>query len=184
MSKLAMKTIRVHDAVGSILCHDITRIVPGESKGPVFRKGHVVRQEDVEVLLQVGKEHLYVFESLPGMVHENDAAARIIAAVAGVNLAHTNPKEGRIDLLAACDAAICNDSGLMHITAAVGTPLVAVYGSTSTAYTPPLSTRVETVQTDISCRPCFKRECPLGHLNCLKQLDPDRIWQALQQLLA
>ena len=47
MSKLAMKTIRVHDAVGSILCHDITRIVPGESKGPVFRKGHVVRQEDV-----------------------------------------------------------------------------------------------------------------------------------------
>ena len=106
MSKLAMKTIRVHDAVGSILCHDITRIVPGESKGPVFRKGHVVRQEDVEVLLQVGKEHLYVFESLPGMVHENDAAARIIAAVAGVNLAHTNPKGGRIDLLAACDGLL------------------------------------------------------------------------------
>ena len=106
MSKLAMKTIRVHDAVGSILCHDITRIVPGESKGPVFRKGHVVRQEDVEVLLQVGKEHLYVFESLPGMVHENDAAARIISAVAGANLAHTDPKEGRIDLLAACDGLL------------------------------------------------------------------------------
>ena len=106
MSKLAMKTIRVHDAVGSILCHDITRIVPGESKGPVFRKGHVVRQEDVEVLLQVGKEHLYVFESLPGMVHENDAAARIIAAVAGGNLANTDPKEGRIDLLAACDGLL------------------------------------------------------------------------------
>ena len=84
-----------------------------------------------------------------------------------------------IDLLAACDAAICNDSGLMHITAAVGTPLVAVYGSTSTAYTPPLSTRVETVQTDISCRPCFKRECPLGHLNCLKQLSPDAVWFSL-----
>ena len=106
MSKLAMKTIRVHDAVGSILCHDITRIVPGESKGPVFRKGHVVRQEDVEVLLQVGKEHLYVFESLPGMVHENDAAARIIAAVVGGNLAHTDPKEGRIDLRAACDGLL------------------------------------------------------------------------------
>jgi len=106
MSKLAMKTIRVHDAVGSILCHDITKIVPGESKGPVFRKGHVVRQEDVEVLLQVGKEHLYVFESLPGMVHENDAAARIIAAVAGGNLALTDPKEGRIDLLAACDGLL------------------------------------------------------------------------------
>lgn len=57
-------------------------------------------------------------------------------------------------------------------------------GSTSTIYTPPLSEQVKTVHTDIDCRPCFKRECPLGHLNCLKQLDPDRVWQALQQLLA
>ena len=87
-----------------------------------------------------------------------------------------------IDLLAACDAAVCNDSGLMHITAAVGTPLVAVYGSTSTAYTPPLSTKVETVQTDINCRPCFKRECPLGHLKCLKELDPKLVWNALIRL--
>lgn len=106
MSKPAMKTIHVHDAVGSILCHDITKIVPGESKGPVFRKGHVVRKEDVEVLLQVGKEHLYVFESLPGMVHENDAAARVISAVAGGNLTCTEPKEGRIDLKAACDGLL------------------------------------------------------------------------------
>ena len=106
MSKLAMKTIHVHDAVGSVLCHDITRIIPGESKGPVFRKGHVVREEDVEVLLQVGKEHLYVFESLPGMVHENDAAARVISAVSGGNLMCTEPKEGRIDLKAACDGLL------------------------------------------------------------------------------
>ena len=65
MSKLAMKTIHVHDAVGSVLCHDITRIIPGESKGPVFRKGHVVREEDVEVLLQVGKEHLMFLNPCP-----------------------------------------------------------------------------------------------------------------------
>ena len=70
----------------------------------------------------------------------------------------------------------------MHITAAVGTPLVAVYGSTSTAYTPPLSTKVETVQTEINCRPCFKRECPLGHLKCLKELDPKLVWNALIRL--
>ena len=125
MSKLAMKTIRVHDAVGSILCHDITRIVPGESKGPVFRKGHVVRQEDVEVLLQVGKEHLYVFESLPGMVHENDAAARIIAAVAGSNLAHTEPKEGRIDLLAACDGLLRIDVPVLNRINSLGEISVA-----------------------------------------------------------
>ena len=125
MSKLAMKTIRVHDAVGSILCHDITKIVPGESKGPVFRKGHVVRQEDVEVLLQVGKEHLYVFESLPGMVHENDAAARIIAAVAGSNLAHTEPKEGRIDLLAACDGLLRIDVPVLNRINSLGEISVA-----------------------------------------------------------
>ena len=125
MSKLAMKTIRVHDAVGSILCHDITRIVPGESKGPVFRKGHVVRQEDVEVLLQVGKEHLYVFESLPGMVHENDAAARIIAAVAGSNLAHSEPKEGRIDLLAACDGLLRIDVPVLNRINSLGEISVA-----------------------------------------------------------
>ena len=81
MAELCMKVIHVHDAVGSVLCHDITRIVPGESKGPVFRKGHIVRPEDIKVLLETGKEHLYVFEPLAGMVHENDAAARIVAAV-------------------------------------------------------------------------------------------------------
>ena len=73
-----LKTIRVQDAVGSVLCHDITRIVPGESKGPVFRKGHVVVEADIPVLLEVGKEHLYVYEALPGFVHEDDAARRIV----------------------------------------------------------------------------------------------------------
>lgn len=125
MSKLAMKTIHVHDAVGSILCHDITRIIPGESKGPVFRKGHVVREEDVEVLLQVGKEHLYVFESLPGMVHENDAAARVISAVSGGNLTCTEPKEGRIDLKAACDGLLRVDVPVLNRINSLGEISVA-----------------------------------------------------------
>ena len=125
MSKPAMKTIHVHDAVGSILCHDITKIVPGESKGPVFRKGHVVRKEDVEVLLQVGKEHLYVFESLPGMVHENDAAARVISAVAGGNLTCTEPKEGRIDLKAACDGLLRVDVPVLDRINSIGEISVA-----------------------------------------------------------
>ena len=125
MTKACMKTIHVHEAVGSVLCHDITRIVPGESKGPVFSKGHVVRPEDIKVLLEVGKEHLYVFEPLPGMVHENDAAARIVAATAGSNLTAGNPKEGRINLSAACDGLLKIDvptlakiNGLGEITVA------------------------------------------------------------------
>lgn len=87
-----------------------------------------------------------------------------------------------IDLLAACTKVVSNDSGLMHITAAVGTPLIAVYGSTSPGYTPPLSQKVQVVHTDIPCRPCFKRECLFGHLKCLKELYPDQVWQALSAL--
>ncbi|MDR2056280.1 MAG: molybdopterin-binding protein [Desulfovibrio sp.] len=102
MTKTAvMKTIRVEEAVGSVLCHDITRIVPGKSKGPVFRKGHVVRAEDIPLLLDVGKEHLYVFEPAPGSVHEDDAARRIAAVTVGANIRLSEPREGRITFFAA-----------------------------------------------------------------------------------
>ena len=97
-----MKYIAVTDAVGTVLCHDITRIVPGRSKGPVFRKGHIVTEADIPVLLDVGKEHLYVFEQEPGMLHENDAAERIVDRVAGRNLLRSEPEEGKITLRAAC----------------------------------------------------------------------------------
>lgn len=80
-----------------------------------------------------------------------------------------------VDLLAACQTVVANDSGLMHVAAAVGCNVVAVYGSTSPKYTPPLAEKVEIVHTDIDCRPCFKRECPLGHLNCLSQLSPQKV---------
>ncbi len=69
-----MKLIRTEDAVGTVLCHDITQIIPGQVKGPVFRKGHVVREEDIPVLLSVGKENLYVWEKQEGMLHENEGA--------------------------------------------------------------------------------------------------------------
>lgn len=77
-----------------------------------------------------------------------------------------------VDLLAACKTVVSNDSGLMHIAAAVGCHVIGVYGSTSPDYTPPLSKKVDMVSIDIECRPCFKRECPLGHLKCLKLLEP------------
>ncbi len=80
-----------------------------------------------------------------------------------------------VDLLGACDTVVANDSGLMHVAAAVGCSVVAIYGSTSPKYTPPLAKTVEIVHTDIECRPCFKRECPLGHLKCLNDLSPDMV---------
>lgn len=97
-----MKSVPVENAVGAVLCHDVTRIEIGGEKGPVFRKGHVVRAEDIPVLLRVGKEHLYVYEPQAGILHENDAARRIANAVAGANIRFTEPVEGRINFLVGC----------------------------------------------------------------------------------
>ena len=72
-----MREIPVEQAVGHVLCHDMTQIVPGKFKGPRFRKGHVVTAEDVPVLLSMGKRSIYVWEMRPGVVHENDAALQL-----------------------------------------------------------------------------------------------------------
>ncbi|CAK1933952.1 lipopolysaccharide heptosyltransferase II [Vibrio crassostreae] len=92
-----------------------------------------------------------------------------------INLAGKTNLIEAIDLLAACETVVSNDSGLMHIAAAVGCHVVGVYGSTSPKYTPPLAKKVDIVSTNIECRPCFKRECPLGHLKCLKELQPHSV---------
>ncbi|MEZ8310472.1 lipopolysaccharide heptosyltransferase II [Vibrio splendidus] len=84
-----------------------------------------------------------------------------------------------VDLLAACKSVVSNDSGLMHVAAAVGCHVVGVYGSTSPKYTPPLAKQVDIISTNIECRPCFKRECPLGHSKCLKDLKPDQVLKVL-----
>ena len=98
-----MKLIKTEDAVGHVLCHDMTQIIKDQYKDARFRKGHVVTEEDIPVLLSMGKEHLYVWEMTPGMVHENDAAERMAALCGKVNMNWSEVKEGKSELTAACD---------------------------------------------------------------------------------
>ena len=96
-----MKQIRIEDAVGYILSHDVTKIVPGEFKGRLFKKGHIIKEEDIEKLLDIGKEHIYVWEPKENELHENDAATRIKDLVLGEGCTISEEiKEGKIDFFA------------------------------------------------------------------------------------
>jgi molybdenum cofactor synthesis domain-containing protein len=95
-----MKQIRTKDAVGHIICHDITRIIKDKEKGVVFKKGHVVTAADIPVLLSVGKENLYVWERSEGMLHEDEAAKILAAACQNKNMSLSEPSEGKIEIFA------------------------------------------------------------------------------------
>lgn len=88
-----------------------------------------------------------------------------------------------IDLLSLADAVVSNDSGLMHVAAALQRPLIALYGSTTASFTPPLADRVKLLSHEIECRPCFQRECPLGHKRCLTEITPEHVHGQLLTLL-
>ncbi|HZK42899.1 MAG TPA: molybdopterin-binding protein [Syntrophomonadaceae bacterium] len=98
-----MELIKVQDAVGSVLMHDITKIIPGKFKGRAFSKGHIIKEEDIPEFLKLGKEHVYVGELSPDKVHEHDAAIRIAKAISGEGLTSNEPIEGKITLRAAHD---------------------------------------------------------------------------------
>jgi heptosyltransferase-2 len=123
-----------------------------------------------------------------GTANEQAAAQTILQETEGACTdltGKTNLLEA-IDLLALSRAAVCNDSGLMHLAAAVQVPLVAVYGSTSPTYTPPAGEQAKIIRLGLACSPCFKRECPLSgneHLACLTGIKPAQVLSALEALL-
>ena len=101
-----MKEIRTEEAVGHVLCHDITQIIKDEKKGVLFKKGHVVKEEDIPALLSVGKEHLFVWEKQEGILHENEGAEILYEICAGRHMHGTEVKEGKIEVIADCDGLL------------------------------------------------------------------------------
>jgi heptosyltransferase-2 len=118
---------------------------------------------------------------LLGSPNDRDVAAAVLAArpepvMEIVDLTGRTDLGTAIDLMSTASLVVSNDSGLMHAAAAVDAPLVALFGSSSPAYTPPLSARARIAKIDIACSPCFKRECPLGHFRCMRDLTPDMVY--------
>jgi molybdopterin biosynthesis enzyme len=124
-----LKVIPVEEAVGLPLAHDITEIVPGKHKGPAFRRGHVIRAEDVSKLLDVGKAHIYVMELEKDELHEEDAARRLAKAAAGENLALTDPSEGRVNLVAEIAGLLKVDADLLYRFNSLGDLMMATLPS-------------------------------------------------------
>lgn len=120
-----MKLIKTEDAVGQVLCHDITQIIPGVVKDAVFRKGHVVTEEDIPVLLSVGKEHLYIWEKTKGILHEDEAAEILKELCLNEYMSAGEPKEGKIEITATQDGLFKVDTERLNRVNRLGEMMIA-----------------------------------------------------------
>ncbi len=124
-----LKVIPVEEAVGLRLAHDITEIIPGGHKGPRFKRGHLIADEDVPRLLDVGKAHIYIMDLAPDELHEEDAAKRLARAAAGDGLKLTDPSEGRVNLVAETDGMLEVDQELLFRFNELGEMILATLRS-------------------------------------------------------
>lgn len=120
-----MKLVRTEDAVGQVLCHDITQIIKGVAKGPVFKKGHIVTEEDIPVLLSVGKENLFIWENEEGMLHENEAAEILRKICQGNGMHPSGISEGKIELIADIDGLLKVDTERLNRVNSLGEMMIA-----------------------------------------------------------
>jgi heptosyltransferase-2 len=163
---------RLLGALGIDAGRPVTAMMPGAEYGPSKCWPLEYYGELAAALVRRG-ERVWLL----GSEKDRPAAARILA-IAGEGVADLTGRtrlEDAVDLLALAGRAVTNDSGLMHVAAAVGCRVVAIYGSTTPAYTPPLTDDAEIVRLALDCSPCFERECPLGHLRCMREIRPDTV---------
>jgi len=159
----------------------IVAFCPGAEYGPAKRwpAAHFAT-----LARQLGERGYAVW--LFGSPKDHGVAEEIVQLAPGLcrNLCGTTSLGQAVDLLALADLVVCNDSGLMHVAAALDQPIVALYGSSSPGFTPPLSDQAEILSLKLVCSPCFKRECPLGHLDCLNKLAPEHVLAAVLKKIA
>jgi len=120
-----MKLVSTREAVGQTLCHDVTQIIRGVTEGALFRKGHVIKEEDVLVLLSLGKDHIYIWENNENTLHENDAAEILRVICQSENMSAAGPKEGKIELLAEIDGLFLVDTARLRSVNSLGDVMIA-----------------------------------------------------------
>jgi len=158
----------------------VLALCPGAEYGPAKRWPEKYYAELASRRMEQGWD-VWLF----GSAKDQPVCAEIIErAGGGVDLSGRTSLAQAVDLLSLADAVVSNDSGLMHVAAALDRPLVAIYGSSDPGFTPPLNSRSQVVSLGLDCSPCFKRECPKGHLKCLEELAVAQVEEALAGVLA
>ena len=162
---------------GLALNKPVLALCPGAEYGaakrwPVRHFAEIARQKQSE------GQNVWIF----GSAKDSDVADEInqLSGNVCLNLCGKTSLGEVIDLMSCARHVVTNDSGLMHVAAAVGCHVIALYGSSSDAFTPPLSDRCDRLNLNLECSPCFKRECPLGHLNCLNNLVPEMVLEKMK----
>ena len=172
---------QVIDKFGLTLNQPIAVFCPGAEYGPAKRWPYPYFAELAQNLTSRGYAVWIV-----GGPKDQETGEKIVALgnPTSRNLCGVTDIAEAIALLSCAALVVSNDSGLMHIAAALDRPMLALYGSSSPGFTPPLSPNAHIVKLDIACSPCYKRECPLGHFNCMKQLTPQLVAQQIPSNLA